>query len=74
LRPRSGPVGTSRGGTTGLTLPELTAALTASPASILAAALCGLVPGALLDRMSGWAKTNLDDLDSTLGGQKSGST
>lgn len=58
-----------QGGPNELTIGQLTESLRTTPAMILAAALGGLAPGALLDRMSAWAKTNLDELDSTLGGE-----
>lgn len=39
--------------------------LTVTPASLGTAALFGFAPGVLLDRMTGWAKANVKELEST---------
>lgn len=43
------------------------AALTVTPASLGTAALFGFAPGVLLERMTGWAKANVKELESTVG-------
>jgi hypothetical protein len=50
----------------GLTAGDLTAAFSVTPAAFMAAAVFGLTPGLLIDRLNVWAKANLVDLASTL--------
>jgi hypothetical protein len=48
---------------------DFTAALALTPFSLLTAAVFGVAPATLQDRLDSWAKANISDLESTLGGE-----